>query len=174
MRLFISINFNDVTTEKIQKIQYEMMNYSRGCYSTRSNLHMTLSFLGEIEESRLPQIKAAMDSLQFEPFTICFSELGCFRRTEELWWLGIRRNEALTALQAQLTQELKKRGFLPESRRFVPHITLARRTCISDEDGRSALKKRFTTKVCEISLMLSSRPAGKLTYTKIYSVKGKE
>ncbi len=150
------------------------MNYSRGCYSTRCNLHMTLSFLGEIEEKRLPQIKAAMDSLKFSPFTICFSELGCFRRTEEIWWLGIRKNEVLTSLQTQLTQELKKQGFRLESKRFVPHITLARRTSISDEDGKAALEKRFTTKVCEISLMLSSRPNGKLTYTKLYSVKASE
>lgn len=174
MRLFISINFNDVTTEKIQKVQYELMNYSRGNYSTRSNLHLTLSFLGEIEDNRLPDIKNALDSLQFQPFTICFSEMGCFRRTEELWWLGIRRNEALLALHMQLAEALKAHGFQPESKRFVPHITLARRTHISDEDGKSALDKRFTTKVNEVCLMLSSRPCGKLTYTKLYSVKAKD
>ena len=171
MRLFIAINFDKKTKENILAVQRRLKTYGKGNFTREENLHLTLAFLGEIPEERLPDIKVAMESVTIPKMHLEFSDIGCFRNESELWWIGIKENEALTKLQKDLSIALREKGFSLESRKYKPHITLARQMHAGKIPSKELLPEVFSTEVSVITLMLSHRANGRLTYTELYSVK---
>jgi len=168
MRLFISINFDDKTKNNILSVQRRLQALGRGRFTRPDNLHLTLAFLGEVPEERIPDLKEILDSMNVPELQLTFAEVGVFRNESELWWIGIKNNEHLSKMQSELITKLKASGFTPDSKRFRPHITLAREMHIGNARRSELLPQSFSCKTSHISLMLSSRPDGKLTYTELY------
>ena len=172
MRLFISINFDQPTRANILKVQERLRREGNGNFSSEENLHLTLAFLGEIDEERVSAVKEAMDTVYVPELNLRFSDIGFFRtgknQDSQLWWIGLEENKLLSKLQAGLTKELKARGFVLEDRAFKPHITLARELHLYKWDKQALFPKKFTATAEHISLMRSHRVNGKLTYTEIY------
>ncbi len=168
MRLFIAINFDERTKGQMIEVQKRLKSLGNGRFSSPENLHLTLAFLGEIPEERVDGIKAAMDSVDVPAQTLVFESVGCFRRNSELWWIGLKKTPALMKLQQDLSDALTGAGFRLENRSFKPHITLAREMHIGQADSNVLLPRAFNTKINAMSLMLSHRPNGKLTYTELY------
>lgn len=168
MRLFISINFDEKTKQNILGVQSRLKRLGRGTFSRPENLHLTLAFLGEVDESLLSKLKTVMDSVPMDPLTMEFTRIGCFRSDSELWWLGIEQNPALMELQKRLIAALKKEGFRPDTKAFKPHITLARRMHIGHADPHYLLPAAFKTRVSHMYLMLSQNSDGLLSYTQLY------
>ena len=171
MRLFIAINFGENELDAFEAARDRLRERAgRANYSRRENLHLTLAFLGEQPQARLPDARAAMlaAAAGSQPFTLRFERSGRFRREGgDIWWLGAADCPALTALQSRLASELRARGFALEDRRFYPHLTLARRV-FGAADPRSLLAGAVPCRVSGMSLMLSERPEGKLTYTELF------
>jgi len=94
------------------------------------NLHITLWFIGEVNEPRAAAVLSAVDA----PFgtRACRVQLGgCGvfppSGAPRVFWIGVRRgSEALTALYAELTARLQPLGFEPERRPYSAHLTIAR------------------------------------------------
>ena len=168
MRLFISINFDDRTKENILSVQRRLKNLGKGRFTSPENLHLTLAFLGEVPKERISELKALMDGIDVSEMQLTFCEIGAFRKESELWWIGIRQNEKLSQLQAELVAKLKVAGFTPDSKRFKPHITLAREMHIGRVEQSDILSQNFSCRASYISLMLSNRSDGRLTYTEVY------
>lgn len=100
-----------------------------GRATRRDTIHLTLAFLGNVPESRLPELSTAAASVRVEPFAINVDELG-FWSHNHLLWAGCRTPTAeLAALSSQLHKALGRAGFKVggEGRDFVPHVTLVRR-----------------------------------------------
>ena len=171
MRLFVAVNFPPETVDAISALQVRLRGAEpRGNWSRRENLHLTLAFLGEQPRERLDAAREAMDAALFRPLTLVFDRLGRFRRGEgDIWWLGAAHNPALEAAQRRLARELAARGFALEERRFVPHLTLARRVPPAGAEPPGLEFAPVEAPAGRISLMLSERPGGKLTYTELYS-----
>ena len=167
MRLFIAINFTEDTKEKMLDVQRRLREKGRGRFTSPENLHLTLAFLGEVPEERIQDIKSVMDSLSVPEMTLKFSKCGCFRRDSELWWIGVEENKDLSKLQKDLVRKLKESGFSPDDKRFRPHITLAREMHIGSVRSEELIPAPIMADVSAISLMLSHRVNGKLTYTEI-------
>ncbi len=169
MRLFISINFNELIKNEIISVQNCLKQYARGSFALPENLHLTLVFLGEIAPSDLEKITITMNKLKVPRMKLVFSHTGNFKRSDgDIWWLGIENNPSLLNLQSRLISELKASGFKIESRKYQPHITLARRVKAHKSfSQKDLLAHTFSADVNKISLMLSQRVSGKLTYTEI-------
>jgi len=170
MRLFIAINFDEDIREKMLEVQKLLREKGRGRFTSPENLHLTLAFLGEVPEERIPEIKSIMDSLTVPEIKLHFSHVGYFRRNSELWWIGAEDNRNLSKLQMELIRNLKNAGFSPDVKRFRPHITLAREMYIGTVNTKDLLPTPIMADVSAISLMLSHRPNGKLTYDELYTV----
>lgn len=166
MRTFIAINFDENTVDKIVGVQDELAERGRGNFTRRENLHLTLAFLGEIDVNQIEEVKSAMNAINLHSMNLTFGKVGYFRGDSELWWIGIDNNPTLLGMQRALINELKKTSVTPDMKKFRPHITLVRQMNIGHADIGF---KPFTTKVSHISLMLSERVNGKLTYTELYS-----
>jgi len=173
MRLFIAINLNDeikdFLSEAIRELKKEA---SGGNFTSRDNLHLTLSFLGELNPEKVADVKAAMNRVKAEPFRLTFSGYGKFkRRGGDIHWAGVERSEALFSLQKQLAAELADAGFSLEEREYSPHLTLGREVRLSDpaaDPYRAMPAEGRTMNVSRISLMKSERIGGKLVYYEIY------
>ena len=168
MRLFIAINLNDKTKGALLDLRDELRSRAQsGSFTLPENLHMTLAFLGECSAKQYAAAKTAMDEVNFESFELIIERVGRFggRQGEATWWAGARESNALFDLQRVLAGKLEDAGFVTESRRFSPHITIGRRVIT---DSAPWPIEPFGETVRKIDLMKSERINGKLTYTAIY------
>ena len=103
---------------------------SFGGRATRiDTIHLTLAFLGNVAEARLPELSMAAASVRVAPFAININQLG-FWLHNHLLWAGCQAPSApLNLLYSQLCKALAQAGFRVggEGRDFAPHVTLVRR-----------------------------------------------
>jgi len=131
VRTFIALELSDGLKEGILTLNEELRKRGvRASWSRRQTLHLTLKFLGDVEETDLPEVVAAVvrASIWVRPFDIETRSLGAFPSPARprILWVGIEPADDLMALQQAIDGELTKLGFPREKRRFHPHITLGR------------------------------------------------
>lgn len=102
-----------------------------------ANLHLTLAFLGEVEEVRAEALADWVGSLSIAPGEWRLDAWGHFRRPGIVWVGGQRPDPALTALHLRLWEALEPRGFASPGR-FVPHVTLLRQATRLDRQALPA------------------------------------
>ncbi len=94
------------------------------------NLHLTLKFLGGVEEGKAAQVLAALEGLaRMGAFYVRYVGLGAFPkpRGARVLWIGVAEGaDRLTALAAWVEDHLRPLGFPPEDRPFSPHLTIGR------------------------------------------------
>lgn len=102
----------------------------RASWCRDGTLHLTLKFLGDVEERDLPEVVAAVATAAagVPPFDFETGRLGAFPspRDPRVIWLGAEPVDELFDLQAAIEDELSAAGFPRERRSFHPHITLGR------------------------------------------------
>ena len=95
------------------------------------NLHLTLKFLGEVDNVEIPEICTAMRRVceGFEPFNLSFDGIGGFPDLARLRVIHVAVDDAsgaLVRLVSELESQLAELGFKPEPRDYRPHLTLGR------------------------------------------------
>jgi RNA 2',3'-cyclic 3'-phosphodiesterase len=88
------------------------------------NYHITLRFIGEVNEALASDIDEALARITAPGFDITLAGIGTFGNRQ--LWVGVERNDALFHLRDKIERALVRLGLEPESRRFQPHVTLAR------------------------------------------------
>lgn len=125
IRLFVGIGFEEDLAARIATLQ-------RGLPGARwtepANLHLTLRFVGEVEEDLAEEIHHGLAALAEPPFALTLAGLGLFgdRRQAHTLWLGVERSDSLSRLAARVDSAVAQAGAKPEPRKFNPHVTLAR------------------------------------------------
>lgn len=104
-------------------------------------MHLTLRFIGEVDARHADDIAAELNDVRAPGFTLSLLGLEEFssRGRVQTLWAGVEGNPALTALQARVEAAVRRAGAAPETRRFHPHVTLAR-----FKDGTPHLGRYFT------------------------------
>lgn len=94
------------------------------------NIHMTLKFLGDVDERKNERILEAMrgSAEAIQPFEMTLKGAGVFpgENNIRVVWIGAEGAEPLSEIARRLNSHLKKVGFPAEERAFTPHITVAR------------------------------------------------
>ena len=92
------------------------------------NLHLSLRFIGEVEEHFAGDIVVALARVRAPGFDVMLDGLGSFgaRRRSQALWAAVQKKESLVELQGKVERALVGAGLEPEGRRFTPHVTLAR------------------------------------------------
>jgi 2'-5' RNA ligase len=94
------------------------------------NLHLTLRFLGEVDEERTRQLVARIgERFQTPAFVLTLSELGVFPPAgpPRVVWIGAKgAGDSLAALYREVESRLRGLQFEPESHPFQAHLTLGR------------------------------------------------
>ena len=92
------------------------------------NMHMTLRFIGDVEEPVCDEVVDALLDVRAHAFDLVLRDFGIFEqgRIVHTLWLGVERTEALMNMQAKIERALTGAGLEHERRRYTPHVTLAR------------------------------------------------
>jgi 2'-5' RNA ligase len=125
MRLFIAIEIPDDLKKMIGRLHVDIPGAR---WVPAEQIHLTLAFLGEVEEIAVEQLGRELAQIHQPEFRLSFSGTGCFpdRRRPRVLWIGVEPNPHLQALAAMVHEVLLACGIPQESRPFSPHITLAR------------------------------------------------
>ena len=132
MRLFVSVDLEGLATE-VAEIQAMLEDASGLRLTDPEQAHVTMKFLGETDEDRLPtlrkEIAAAVADSGVDPFEVTFGGLGVFPHLDyiSVVWLGVEEGgNELARLHEHVEERTTALGFDPEDHEFTPHVTLAR------------------------------------------------
>ena len=105
MRAFIAIELPYQMREYLSEIQEQLvLNDAKIKLVDKKNLHLTLKFLGEIDDKKIEQINKSLSKIKFTPQTISISEIGVFPSENyiKVIWAGIKPAEKICELQQQI------------------------------------------------------------------------
>ncbi len=94
----------------------------------REQMHLTLRFIGDVDEEQFTAIRDVLGGIKIAPFEIALEKVGQFppKGAPRVLWVGIKAPDTLATLYRQIESALTNLGLEPESRPYSPHITLAR------------------------------------------------
>lgn len=160
MRIFIGMKPDDCLDE-ILAIQRHFRDLPlTGNYTLPDNIHMTLAFLGELDNSAVALVKTALKQIDYPAFLIHIDKITNLR---DMMILKIRRDPELLRLQGGICRALARLDIKMNRRSFYPHITLIRK-CDFPVDKPVDL----TTEAREVILFSSERVNGRLSYVPFY------
>ena len=91
------------------------------------NMHLTLRFIGEVDEAVARDIDDMLADIRAPSFTLSLKGVGEFGRKEgRALWAGVSEGQPLQHLAAKIESALQRMGLPAEMRKFSPHVTLAR------------------------------------------------
>jgi 2'-5' RNA ligase len=142
MRLFIAIEFEDAA-DYLKQIQ-EQLPDAKATFPKQ--FHLTLKFLGEVEEDKVEEIKNKLSKVKFEPFAAKLGEIGVFPSESfiRVVWVGVEDGEKIIQLQQEIENTLTE---FKQDKRFHPHITLARIKFIEEEKKKEFVEALKNIKV---------------------------
>jgi 2'-5' RNA ligase len=140
MRAFISINIPEEIKKEIAKLQKSLPEFG-GKKTEAENLHLTLKFLGDVDDKNIEEIRNQLRNIKIKKFEVETGEIGIFSPSFiKIIWLSLNNCEKL---QKEIDSALKNL-FEPE-KRFMGHLTIARVKKVRD-------KKRFLDKISQIKI----------------------
>lgn len=163
MRTFIGIRLDDCISEIKAIIDDLKREDNDARFTILSNIHITLEFLGEITLDQVEQIKDIFSSFEFSSFNL---EVDKITNLRDMIILGVKENKDLKYIQNKLRNKLRESGFNVDSRKYYPHVTIAR-------NSKNKITKDINLKsrIKELILFSSERINQDLVYTPILTKK---
>ena len=124
-RLFIAIR----PPEEVRDSLVDAMEGIEGArWVDEENLHLTLRFIGEVERPAANDLAAALGRIEWPRFALRVEGIGHFTRKGQATalWARVLASGPLEGLRQKVEAACEAAGFGRETRRFTPHITLAR------------------------------------------------
>ena len=125
MRLFIAIDLPEHIREQVTRLHHGLPGTR---WTPPEQLHLTLRFIGDVNEPIYETIIERLAQVRFPPFQMRIRGVGQFLKAKlsQILWVGIAAEETLLDLQAQVEKEIRGTGLPGEKRAYQPHITIAR------------------------------------------------
>ena len=127
MRLFIGVPVSEEIKEKVKPL-YQKLKETDAIFNLvpLDNLHFTIKFLGDVDESKLEEIKGKLSEIKQSSFKISLKGIGAFPSLERInvIWIGTESKEIISLMKKtdHLLNYIKKNDFEKE----VAHLTIAR------------------------------------------------
>lgn len=131
-RGFVAVKIPDEIRSSIASFQESIRLKGIKCRSVKpKNIHLTLSFLGEVKSALEPEISATLkkDLAGFGAFDIKVLGTGVFpdMARARVLWCGLKGNiESVLRLKASIDKSLNTFGLMQEGRVYKPHLTIGR------------------------------------------------
>jgi 2'-5' RNA ligase len=129
MRTFIAVEISEEARGNITKIQKELPSDKIKIVNPEL-IHITLKFLGETDEKKIPEMKKALASIKFSPIMLKCKGAGVFPNPNfiKVVWVGVTGNMLKDLEELSKTIEIKMMdlGFEKNDYPFSPHITIGR------------------------------------------------
>jgi len=123
-KLFLGLAIPDQLAKDFDNLKTGVSGASWG---TAENAHITLTFIGEVDDHIADKLETLLSSIDIERFILTLQGPELFYKKEEpyILWVKVRHSDPLIALKKQIDALLKKNGISFEDRSYAPHMTLA-------------------------------------------------
>lgn len=160
-RIFIAIDISEEARKRANFYLENLRKYFgdfRVGWERAEKFHLTLKFIGDVDENQLSKVIESVEkaATKFERFKICLTEPGVFPKAKNarVLWIGVKDEENnLAKIFENLEIELNKIGFQNETKRFHPHLTIARLR--EPEKSRSLVEKHLNESFIEVEFEVS-------------------
>ena len=160
-RLFFALWPDDRQRDRLRDVINSVAKTVEGHAVDRRSWHITLAFVGNIEERQIPDLRELAGQIQVEPFRLSFDRMEFWARPKVASLVAATVPTELQNLVDSLNAVLQLVGIVPEDRAFRPHITVSRnaRTFVTER-----LTQRATTEWSSFQLMESVSGPGGVSY----------
>ena len=166
LRIFTGIEIDKSIREYLHETT-KQIPFKKASITKPKNIHLTLNFLGYIEDKTIEEIKNSIEdiAIKHNECNIEIEKLGAFPNLKKarIFWAGLKGDtDKIISLQKDIENSLSIFGIKKEKRNYYPHITLARLRMI--QDISKDLKMELTDmkiNVRDVSLFVSElKPKG--------------
>jgi RNA 2',3'-cyclic 3'-phosphodiesterase len=154
-RLFVAIRID--TSEKLHELLSSFRSELKEAkikWSDPGNFHITVAFLGDTSETKIPSIGRLLEAAcsEHKTFSLILSGAGVFRNSRDprVIWAGLQPSGELERLFKTVSARLTEEGIKLEDRPFRPHLTLGRVKSIADTMTLDALVSRYSKKEIQV------------------------
>jgi len=129
MRIFIALDIPEEIRARLTEFRERAQRYAPGARWARAEgLHVTLKFVGNVNDEKVPEMKSALATVKAAPFDVSFQDAGFFPnpKSPRVFWAGVHGSHALEKLVASIDQAVHAVGASLEDKPYRPHLTLAR------------------------------------------------
>lgn len=186
MRAFIAIEISEEIRNALRQVQSHLKYAGADVkWVNKDNIHLTLKFLGEIDEKKADEVKSSLDAVAKETrkFEISLKDIGVFPKIDfpRVVWVGLDKGAGeSTELAKKVDEELSKIGFQKETRPFASHLTIGR---VRSSKNKQALKEKILSMDSPKPTAQSPQPINSVTlfqstltpkgsiYTKLHEAK---
>lgn len=134
-RIFIALTFEDEVIKEVARVQEILGSWKfHGKLTELENLHLTLKFLGEIDENKINEVKNILKNINSKKFECKLDHAGIFnvKGNPKIAWIKLN-GKGIFDLQKKIDESLLK-NFKKEER-FTSHLTIARIKYVNDKIG---------------------------------------
>ena len=123
LRLFLAIPVPASIANRLATLESDVPGAS---WRTADQYHLTLRFIGEVDEAVARDIDTEVGRIVAAPFEIALQGVGSFGgREPSALWAGVSDSPALIHLAGACETAIRNAGIPPEPRRYTPHVTVA-------------------------------------------------
>jgi RNA 2',3'-cyclic 3'-phosphodiesterase len=124
MRLFVALAIPAAVAQSIMLIQGGVPGAR---WQTREQLHLTLRFIGEVENRDAAMLDDALAGIEAPDFDLQLHGVGQFgSKQPHALWAAACPSEALDHLQRKVDNAIRRVGQPQDAHKFTPHVTVAR------------------------------------------------
>jgi len=125
MRLFVGLEIPETVKSHLAML---MSGVGGARWQSAEQMHITLRFIGEVGQSRLPDINSALGRIRVPAFQLQLRGVDIFGEVNKprSLWTGVEPAAPIQHLRDKVEQALVRTGLPGETRKFKPHLTLAR------------------------------------------------
>lgn len=138
MRLFVSVDMPQEMITKVMFIQEALLDTKNAELRLidPEQLHITLAFLDEVDDKKVPLIQDALRTLVFKPFQFCLgTTVGALPKNDQMRVIKIAIECKELELLVKQVQTILAPFYTPAKRAFLCHLTIARIKKVYDQQG---------------------------------------
>ena len=163
-RLFFALWPDNRQRDRLRDVINSVAKTVEGRPVDRRNWHVTLPFIGDVDESQIPDLKELAGRIQVEPFRLGFDRLEFWARPKIACLAAASVPTELEDLVESLNSVLQVVGVVPEDRTYRPHITVSRNARAFTTER---LSQRAMTEWSGFELMESVSVPGGVSYASL-------
>ena len=126
MRLFFALWPDDAVRAELARWSRELHALCGGRTTRPENLHVTLAFLGGVEEARVAEVERAAGEVAPKTVSLVLDQPGYWKQNRIAWAGASVVPPELEALVSELRGALAKSRIRFDAKSFVSHVTLLR------------------------------------------------
>ena len=126
MRLFVGLEIPEKVKEQLMALDKNLVG---ALWKSADKLHLTLGFVGNVEEPLAEELMRELKFIRFPAFHLSLKEIGYFATGDipHHLWAGVAEDKALHELQEKVETVVHKLGLDEQNKfKFHPHVTLAK------------------------------------------------